>query len=240
MPDYLRRYLAGERRAVWAELYQFGSSIREDPQCWEAAQDVVRAMMERARFNVELLVGRLTSLDYRFRFPGQQIVLPVSMPADLAEIEAMAGLLPLALRQWLLTVGNVDLMGVMPDEDGKCHPAWQETYADPLVVQYDLDYFQMEYEDWQWQCEYDELTDPFCIEFAPDEYHKDNVSGGAPYCIALPQPAVDAPILYQWHSLDFVEYLRQSFEWGGFFGLSRARTPPLLLIAELRRDLLPI
>jgi hypothetical protein len=59
---------------------------------------------------------------------------------------------------------------------------------------------------------------------APDEYHKDNVSGGAPDEIHLPNSAMDAELENEWHETSFVEYLRVCFKWGGFPGFERVKT----------------
>jgi hypothetical protein len=61
---------------------------------------------------------------------------------------------------------------------------------------------------------------------APDVYHKDNVSGGTPYAIELPNPGADALVFGEWHHLRFVPYLRIAIlDWGGFPGLSHACSP---------------
>ena len=55
---------------------------------------------------------------------------------------------------------------------------------------------------------------------ALDDLHKDNVSGGDPYGVRLPNPAADFPFLYERHNLPFVPYLRLAIlRWGGFPGL---------------------
>lgn len=112
MTGYLDRYLAGEREAVWAELTALGSAIQDEPLAVDA-QAVARETMRRARTNVELLVGRLTALGYRFLSdphvpPGDESL------AALRELETQYGLLPLSLRTWHEVVGAVDFMGVYP------------------------------------------------------------------------------------------------------------------------------
>ena len=74
---------------------------------------------------------------------------------------------------------------------------------------------------------------------APDDLHKDNVSGGEPYGVGLPDPSADFPFFYESHNLLFVPYLRLAIlRWGGFPGLdfSRERFKPL---RELRKGLEP-
>ncbi len=55
---------------------------------------------------------------------------------------------------------------------------------------------------------------------APDDLHKDNISGGDPYGVRLPNPSADFLFVYERHNLLFVPYLRLAIlQWGGFPGL---------------------
>jgi hypothetical protein len=95
----LRRYLAGEHEAVWAEMVALGGRVHEAPFA-EDAWAVARETMRRARHNVELLVRRLDELGYGFwngkqgrpgpqplkmLFGGKEIELP-SIDALVEEI----------------------------------------------------------------------------------------------------------------------------------------------------------
>ena len=119
MPTYLERYLAGEREAVWEELTALGAAIRDEP-LFADAQAVARETMRRARTNVELLVGRLSALGYRFVDPAVgTTAMPYQPPSEeslaaLRELEAQYGLLPLSIETWHEVVGAVDLTGVYP------------------------------------------------------------------------------------------------------------------------------
>jgi hypothetical protein len=98
-----------------------------------------------------------------------------------------------------------------------------------------------EYEEWEENCKADglEATGAFIYAMAPDYYHKEAVSGGAPYGINLPNPAIDAPFEDEWHNTTFVNYLRISFRWGGFPGFERVEYCPEELYF-LTEGLLPI
>ena len=55
---------------------------------------------------------------------------------------------------------------------------------------------------------------------APDDLHKDNVGGGDPYGVCLPNPSADFVFRHERHGLHFVPYLRLAIlTWGGFPGL---------------------
>jgi len=56
------------------------------------------------------------------------------------------------------------------------------------------------------------------VTIAPDDLHKENVSGGDPYLIALPDGRADAIVLNARHNLPFVDYLRLCCRLGGFPG----------------------
>ena len=66
----LRRYLAGEHAAVWAEMMALGPRVREASHI-DDARAVARETMRRARHNVELIIQRLDQIGYQF-WNGQQ------------------------------------------------------------------------------------------------------------------------------------------------------------------------
>jgi hypothetical protein len=63
--NLLRRYLAGEHEAVWADMMALGARVREAPYLDDASA-VARETMRRARQNVELIVRRLDQIGYTF------------------------------------------------------------------------------------------------------------------------------------------------------------------------------
>ena len=87
--------------------------------------------------------------------------------------------------------------------------------ADPLCLPtgYWLDYSYKE-----WQEDYNGKQ-PFSFEFAPDEYHKANYSGGS-HVIRLPQTVADPIIegVANRPQITLVDYLRTSLQWTGFPG----------------------
>ena len=56
------------------------------------------------------------------------------------------------------------------------------------------------------------------ITIAPDDLHKENVSGGDAYTIAVPDRRADVIVLNERHDLLFVDYLRLCCRLGGFPG----------------------
>jgi hypothetical protein len=113
--------------------------------------------------------------------------------------------------------------------------------SDPLVVE---PYFG-DLEDEMDGGEEDEDADDAGVEgpdslevwIAPDPVHKTNHSGGQPYSMSFPDPAVDAPLLGEEDYGTFVEYLRICFRWGGFPGLRASTKPPREELAYLTQGL---
>jgi hypothetical protein len=317
MPSYLDRYRRGECEQVWAELIALGGQIR-DERLYAEVQSVAHETMNRARANIELLVPRLKSLDYRFAHPDR-----VFVPGDeefrrfVTQVERRAGPLPLSLRAWCEVVGEVNFMGSHPKlstyvqtpgaqevaqgflslfakHSGAAAPTGDalrqsvelsqrllrevvqriktrqprspdveagvraskeflerfqspaaatgpDVDSDPLVIE---PYFG-DLEDDMDEVEADEAggtegSDPFEVMIAPDPVHKTGHSGGGPYTIRFPDPAIDAPLLGDEDYGTFIQYLRTCFRWGGFPGLRAAANPPREELAYLTEGLAPL
>lgn len=208
--NYLERYQNGEYEQVWKELQSLGADVRNEPYLSQA-QAVAAETMRRVRRNCEKIASRLQKMGYVFgTFPDgtrrSYRVPPLTPPsarmqADIEELTTEAGPLPLSLTAFWQEVGAVDFVGM--------HRSWPNG-LDPLVVDppegplSDL---------------YDEGEGIF-VALAPDDFHKDNVSGGDPYGLELPNLAADFLFMYERHELLFVPYLRLAIlRWGGFPGL---------------------
>jgi hypothetical protein len=263
---FLQRYLAGDHEQVWADLVALGADARK-PRHADEAVEVARETMRRVEANVRTLVSRLRLLDYRFKTKGMwldeagarteailraaeamgqtgpaherlrqsherhkqerkladyevraHVPPPPNTPELLEELDKQAGPVPLSLRAFYEIVGEVDLIGHHPHISPE---------ADPLVV-FPLEAMLQEIDEGDGS-----------IAIAPDHYHKADISGGAPYEIALPDPRADAELLNEPHRLFFVDYLRLVFRHGGFPGYAgRDRDVPAE-IAILSQDLQP-
>jgi hypothetical protein len=242
MSRWLERYRAGDRVQVWTEMSSLGDDLRADDS-WAEAVEVTRETMRRARTNVERLLELLPANGYRFS-DDPDVQLFVRPPADIVvqldRLEARIGRLPFALRCWFEHVGLVNLMGQ--------HPAWECAYTDPLVIEAPVDYIESEYGQWEADRGTEWDRGAFVIDLAPDYLHKANVSGGAPYAMAVPNEGLDGLFLWERHQTTFVNYLRICFRWGGFPGWDRGAldgwaappSQPRPLLAEVASSLLPI
>jgi hypothetical protein len=244
--NWLDRYRAGQCDHVWHELRQLGAAVRE-PGFFDQAQLVCDEMARRARRNVEVIIGRLSAAGYRFHSNdhAQAPVSPHVPPAAGAEAHAdwlqeRFGPVPMTLLSWVRLVGDVWLVGT--------HPQWAASAtADPLVIEAEgsryagqpiRGYFEDEHEQWRERAAHDPAAGLFMLPLAPDMLIKQNVSGGPPYGVILPDGSADGLFVGE-TTMPFVSYLNQVFRNGGFPG----RTAPdnhWQLKQALARDLLPL
>jgi hypothetical protein len=241
-PQWLARYLGGERDVVWHELRQLGARVRE-PAFVGEAQAVCDEMARRARHNVELIVRGLLDQGYRFHENdgSRTPVRPLTGPGRDAEafvawLNRTVGPVPLVVSSWVRIVGDVWLVGT--------HPDWEaSTAADPLVVEiaglrypgHDVrPYVLDEFEQWR----EDPQGRPFQLPVAPDHLHKNNVSGGPPYGLVLPDGCADAHVVVD-GAVPFVSYLQHVFDTGGFPRWSGDDRQPAVT-RSLASGLLPI
>jgi len=105
----LRRYLAGEHEAVWAEMMALGPRVREASSI-DDAWAVARETMRRARHNVELLIRRLDQIGYQFwngqhGKPGPQ-PLRMMMGGQAIEYPSLEAM----VERVLSSLGRIDLL----------------------------------------------------------------------------------------------------------------------------------
>jgi hypothetical protein len=125
---------------------------------------------------------------------------------DISELEAQAGPLPISLVSFWNEVGAVELVGMRPD--------WPDG-LDPLVVYPPEGALSMLFD-----AVNGDGGSPLFACLAPDDLNKDNISGGDPYGVDLPNPSADFIFQNERHDIHFVPYLRLAIlEWGGFPGL---------------------
>jgi len=238
MSSWLERYVDGQYESVWEEVTGLGPQASE-PANASAVNALARETMQRALRNVEALTSLLPSIGWQFKFPmsgpPSNYCVHARPQADvqerIAELEALCGPLPASIRAWWEVVGTVCFM--------REPPANQEMpLPDPLVVG-PIESVILEFHEWASDLDRRRLEPRFRAPLAPDELHKDNISGGAPYELELPSPAADGVLLNEWHNATFVSYLRDAFRWAGVPGWSRA-PHTAARVAAIRRELRPI
>jgi hypothetical protein len=238
MGSWLNRYVDGQHESVWDEVVALGPRA-SDPDVAPEVQALARETMQRALANVEALKSLLPSIGWRFRFPmtGPPSGLCVhALPRPdvqerIAQLEALCGPLPASIRAWWEVVGTVCFMRLPPDEQ-------EYPLPDPLVVE-PIESVITEFHEWASDPERRRFEPRFRAPLAPDELHKDDISGGASYELELPSSAADVVLLNEWHNATFVSYLRDAFRWAGVPGWSRA-PHTAARVAEISRELVPL
>jgi hypothetical protein len=236
------RYHNGEHETVWRDMVALGAAVRE-PRYAEPAKIVARETMQRARHNVEQLLSRLRELNYEFYGEDSEAFRPCTRDEEqaLAQAEGDGLWIPLSIAAWIEEVGWVDFAGSHPalsfmdDDEGK-----PGVYTDPLEITY-------------WN-----LVDvsrarkrrratnrsPVRLEIGADAKSKAGFAEGweasGTYSVLLPNAAGDAVLDGAPNGATFVEYLRFSFQWGGFPGWERYENRPAKELSFLREHMLPI
>jgi len=166
--------------------------------------------------SIRLLVERLTERGFVFERPDDLFPGPENgAAAAIVRIERDVGVLPLALKLFWRQVGSVDLCGYHPNWEGCDYPDPLVVYPPSVAIQ-ELDEFLGDKEE-RLRCNF-----PYLVPIAPDDYHKENVSGGMWYNVSVPAVADDPPLNDEWHHTTFVAYLELALQWAGFPGLSRS------------------
>src|ERR1700690_3108334 len=140
---WLERYRQGEYQAVWHEIASLEKVVRE-PSFYPHALATARETVQRAKANVEFLIQRLKTLEYRFYYEHHPDggSFPPGKPPQSLDLDALKRLepesaLPISVWTWFEQVGTwVELNGwhprlSMPDNT----PGFGGVYPDPLAVE---------------------------------------------------------------------------------------------------------
>ena len=132
---------------------------------------------------------------------------------------------------WRPTWENLILIMVLVDRlvaEGSRYP------SDPVRR-----YFDDDHDVWRrWAARDPEQAGLFVLPLSPDRVHKENVSGGAPYGLILPDGCADGLFAGE-TTMPFVSYLNHVFSHGGFPGQTLPHNHWQRKRA-LARDLLPL
>lgn len=232
MTSLLHRYHQGEHIEVWEILAR---SYRAQPKYAKSAEfeEVMRETFMRLRINTERIIERLRDLGYEFESESPRYGTPAPPLAPTATIglEAIAwikdryGLCPPVLEWFCDLIGSVDLRQShrqLSDPSHSSDPVIRNLGDwDPLVFD-GLEYFACEIREEGKADPPQQMRDGRMgveLQFAPDRYHKANISGGDDYIICLPSDVLD-PIIFE-AGVSFMTYLRNIIARGGFWGVPK-------------------
>lgn len=205
------RYEQGQHVQAWTDALALGDLPTGTSTDGEVEQ-LLDLTMQRVRHNIEVLIEGLSGVGWRFEADEPLIEPSPSVKEELDGAEEVFGPIPRALRTFATEVGQVNLNGTLP--------SWDLYAPDPLVIETPIDYWLSEYELWQEDMGTEwERPGPFILELAPDRLHKADISGGAPYGMAVPNSAIDSLLIGEHHQTTLVNYLRICFKMAGMGGL---------------------
>jgi hypothetical protein len=174
---------------------------------------------------------RLQQRGFNFREPDEVLPGPIKdLDGALNRIRQEVGPVPFALEMFYRKIGSVNFLGDHPDWQGCEYPDTLLVY--PVTAALDeLNDFLSD------RVGYTEAFGSFRVPIAPDYYHKENVSGGMWYGVAISDSCEDPPLLEEWHNTTFVTYLEICIHWAGFPGLELCSNDHTWPVKELTRGL---
>lgn len=195
--------------------------------------ELVDVAFQKCKLSLAELEGRLNNLGY----PIQRLTIAPSFDQDhrISQIETVTDRrIPSVLKRLWQTIGGISFIDLnnyshfdfweergINGANGYCDGVYIESCSQEWLT-YTIDEFEA--------CKVDDEESEFVYTFAPDGYHKDDISGGPPYGLQgddwLPTilnfrwSGFKPPESANYKPLDLLGYLRTSIlECGGFPGL---------------------
>jgi hypothetical protein len=238
----LSRYQGGQYESVWRDLVALGPEARKDPYT-ESARSVAQETMRRAAHNIALLVQRLRQLDYRFDSAPESVLRQCTKDERklLVACERKRFWIPLSMRAFLEEVGMVCLLGVHPALNPVNDQREALFLTDPLEFTSEYNLGEI-FEEWSESAPAE--REPVSWMISADAQTKVDILKGEQaedfYTAQLPNAAADTVLNGESHEFTFVEYLRFTFQWGGFPGWEKYENRPEKELAFLKQGLMPL
>ncbi|MBW1299040.1 hypothetical protein [Aquimarina litoralis] len=225
-----QRYIQGETKAVYDDIYKLGTNAFEDSYRKEI-EKVMTETFERVLFNLNIIYKELIDIGYLFKTDATyNFEKPLHHPLKntdslLKQLEFTVkdfGFIPLSLKYFYQIVGGVNFVW---DVEKNKNLMWN--MADPIQVA-SLDSVVKEVTTEYWKEDIQQYVDDdyfgcAFLDVAADDLHKDNISGGQPYAIEITkQPMIDARFMNEPNETTFISYLRICFDHCGFPGITRS------------------
>lgn len=202
------------------------------------AQAAASESLHRCVEAIALLIEDLKSVGYLWASSSH--IRSIDLERRVLAIERALGLpIPPVLIAFWQTIGMISLVDLGNYEHVEF---WKQhrivaprgfcdgLYIDGCTNEW-ASFVCQDYVDWKQECGPDEMETGFLISLSPDGYHKDNISGGAPYGVFSGRPWTPTWANFEWSgairpitapagSPDFLAYLRTTIlECAGFPGL---------------------
>lgn len=236
---FLERYKNGETRTVYDEIMD----LQDKSFSQENYSDILNVLNEscnRITYNLNIIFNELSAIGYNFSTGTQYnfekpLVRPLpntdKLLTQLDKLVKPYGYVPESIKMFYKVVGSCNFAW---DYDSNASIPWEG--ADPIQIA-PLDDLLSELEE---IVEEDEPLE--YLELSADYLHKDNISGGPAYAIAITSsPSIDGAFVNEEHNTTFIDYLRVTFENCGFSRAQYINDPEFSkLVKKVRPMLKPI
>jgi hypothetical protein len=212
--NLLDNYLKGDYYYVYDEIVKLGNRAFE-PDFFPTVEAVLIETFTRVSYNLDIIYAELVKIDYCFnrrtKYDFQRPLLKPSPDAKdlllkLDNVVKKIGHIPLSLKMFYKIVGSCNFAW---DYNENPNIPWEG--ADPIQITPVTDLLS---ELTSLSDEEDEFIQ-LCV--SADYLHKDNISGGPPYCVELtPNLSIDGLFLNQEDGTTFINYLRLTMGNCGF------------------------
>lgn len=236
---FLERYKNGETKTVYDDIMD----LKDKSFSQENYSDTLNVLNEscnRIAYNLNIIFNELSAIGYNFSRETQYnfqkpLVKPLpntdKLLTQLDKLVKPYGYVPESIKMFYRVVGSCNFAW---DYDSNASIPWEG--ADPIQIA-PLDDLLSELEE---ILEEDEPLE--YLELSADYLHKDNISGGPAYAIAITSsPSIDGAFAHEEHNTTFIDYLRITFENCGFSRAQYINDPEFSkLVKKVRPMLKPI
>lgn len=204
---------------VWQKIAELGGLALTKPYIDDVLL-VIDECMKRVLGNFIVIRNELEENGYIFENieelnPDYYVIDHNTEEIDLFHLEGVfpEGYLPYSLLYFYKNIRTIDFRGNFSN--------WDNPYYLDAIYIYPLHgFFDVNQDRWEYRI--DENRKGYKVLISPDEFVKENVSGGIGYGLELhPTKRIDSNILGFSKNVSFIEYLRLCLKWVGLVGLER-------------------
>lgn len=218
------RYLNGEQKLVFNKIQKLGEEAFEKNNFIEIDR-ILNHFFRGVKTNLNIIFSELNQRNYlfkkEFKYNSDKPLCDPLPNTDellfkLDQAVKPFGHIPLSLKYFYKIVGSVNFAW---DYQANENIMWQ--LSDPIQIISLDDLVKLVSEDY-WQEEIQEYVNDkefgnAFLELSADYYHKDNISGGAPYSILINEKqTIDNQFINEPHQNTFINYLRICINSCGF------------------------
>lgn len=216
---FLQYMKKGEEEIVWEKIAELGDLALISPYLDDVLL-VLNECMKRVLNNFIIAKNELKKNGYIFENvedlnPDYYIIDPNTEQIDLLKLEQVfpEGYLPWSLLYFYNNIRTIDFRGNFSN--------WDNPYYLDAIYIYPLHgFFDVNQDRWEYRI--DERNKGYKVLISPDEFVKENVSGGIGYGLELHnKKRIDSNILGFGENVSFIEYLKLCLKWAGLVGLDR-------------------